>query len=249
MQTPNYIEFSDPRLSSLYDILNPFSDDTKFYIEFTEKYPKSTIIDIGCGTGLLTCELAKLGHKMIGVEPEKSMLEIARHKQYGSEVQWIEGDASKLGSLNADLVIMSGHVAQVFIDDKDWKETLSAAYKALRAGGTLVFDSRNPLLKPWTGWTPENSMREVVHPELGNVTVWSKFLDMTDNRVQYEMHYVFETTGEDLVSVNNLVFRSKEQITESLRDIGFSVEHMYGDWNSNIFEESSREMIFIATKI
>ena len=59
---PNYTEFSDPRLTTLYDTLNPFGDDSEFFCQQAAKLSAQNIIDLGCGTGLLTCELAKRGY-------------------------------------------------------------------------------------------------------------------------------------------------------------------------------------------
>ena len=74
----DHTEFSDPRLVALYDTLNPLSADTTFYLEAAARLRASTIVDVGCGTGLLTCDLAKRGYTMIGVEPERAMLAVAR---------------------------------------------------------------------------------------------------------------------------------------------------------------------------
>ncbi|MCX6735869.1 MAG: class I SAM-dependent methyltransferase [Candidatus Parcubacteria bacterium] len=210
--------------------------------------PASIIVDIGCGTGLLASELAKRGHKVIGVEPEKTMLEVARNRPNGELVHWIEGDATKVGQTNADLAIMTGHVAQVFLDDKKWRETLKAIYKSLRACGTIAFESRNPVVKPWASWVPETSRREKVDPVFGKVVVWSQLRELKDNRARYEMHYHFEKTGEDLVSVNEIIFRSQNEITKSLIDVGFSVQSIYGSWDRGLVNEKSSELIFVAVR-
>jgi len=103
-------EFHDPHLVALYDTLNPFAADTAFYIELAAALCASSIIDIGCGTGLLTCELARRGHRMTGVDPSSAMLDVARHRPGGERVRWIEGGASRLDHAQADLAIMTSHV-------------------------------------------------------------------------------------------------------------------------------------------
>ncbi len=39
---------------------------------------------------------------------------------------------------------MTGHVAQVIADDETWHKTLAAIHRALRPGGRVAFESRNP---------------------------------------------------------------------------------------------------------
>ena len=59
---PNFGEFFDPRLVAIYDTVCPIAEYETFYLDLAAKLSASSIIDIGCGTGLLTCELAKRGH-------------------------------------------------------------------------------------------------------------------------------------------------------------------------------------------
>ena len=39
---------------------------------------------------------------------------------------------------------MTGHVAQFFLTDEHWRAALTALHAALRPGGRLAFESRNP---------------------------------------------------------------------------------------------------------
>ena len=71
---------------------------------------------------------------------------------------------------------------------------------------------------------------------------------VVNKRVRYELHYFFKQSGEDIVSINELVFRSQEEITSDLTDAGFIVEKVYGDWDSSLVTPTSPEMIFVAKK-
>jgi DNA-binding CsgD family transcriptional regulator len=168
---PIFSEFSDPRLVAIYDTVNPIAEYQTFYLELAARLSASSIIDIGCGTGLLSCELAKRGYRLIGVEPSKAMLDVARHR-CGEQVEWIEGDALGLGEVGADLAIMTGHVAQIIRDDEVWSATLIAIREALGPGGRVAFESRNPLAREWTAWTPQASRRRVEDAVVGPVEVW-----------------------------------------------------------------------------
>jgi hypothetical protein len=64
---PNLNEFYDPRLVAVYDTVNPIAEYQAFYLDLASKPSAASIIDTGCGTGLLTCELARRGHRLIGV--------------------------------------------------------------------------------------------------------------------------------------------------------------------------------------
>lgn len=61
-----------------------------------------------------------------------------------------------------------------------------------------------------------------------------------------EIHYLFAQSGEELVSTNELKFRSRAKLGRSLSDAGFSVESVFGDWDGRPADPASRELIFVA---
>ena len=116
--------YSDPRLAAVYDPLNPSDDDILFYLDLAGETPK-TVLDMGCGTGRLACELAARGHQVTGADPAAAMLDIARSRSGGEKVTWIETKAADLSvDTRFDLIIMTGHVFQVFLDDQDVRAAL-----------------------------------------------------------------------------------------------------------------------------
>src|SRR5262245_32573122 len=116
--------YVDPRLVELYGIENTRGADTDFYLRLAASLGTHTILNLGCGTGLLTRELAADGRQVVGVDPAPAMLAYARRQPGAARVRWIEGDSSTLGTPAADLVVMTGNVAQVFLDDSEWATTL-----------------------------------------------------------------------------------------------------------------------------
>jgi SAM-dependent methyltransferase len=242
-EAPTFSEFSDPRLVAIYDTVNPIAEYETFYVDLAEKLSASTIIDIGCGTGLLTCELAKRDHRLIGVEPSSAMLALAGRRACAEGVELIEGDALSLGEVGADLAIMTGHVAQIIWDDEVWYATLAAIHEALGPGGHVAFESRNPLAR---AWTPHASRRRVDDALAGPIEVWFQDPEVAGDLVRYDIHYLFVRSGEELVSHAELKFRTRAELSRSLSDAGFSVESVFGDWDGRPADAASRELIFIA---
>ena len=60
-----------------------------------------------------------------------------------------------LPPMQADLALMTGNVAQVFLTDEDLSATLCGIQGALRPGGHLVFESRRPEYRAWAEWQQE----------------------------------------------------------------------------------------------
>ena len=239
--------YTDPRLAALYDALNPYGADTAFYLGIGAEHPDATVVDVGCGTGLLTVELARQGRRAIGVDPARAMLDIAAARDGGDEVEWIHGTAADLPTAVADLAIMTGHVAQVFVDDDDWSAVLDDLRRALRPGGLLVFESRNPLVAAWDEWTPERSRTELATPD-GVVVAWNEVTDVAQGVVSLVGHYRLPS-GEHVEDPGALRFRTEDELRASLAAAGFAVRRIHGDWTRGPLAHDSRELVVVAEAV
>jgi SAM-dependent methyltransferase len=242
-------EFTDPRLVEIYDTVNRYAADAQpgFYSQLAAELGTLSIVDLGCGTGLITCELARQGYQLIGVDPAPAMLEIARHRSYGDRVNWIEGSASELGAPDADLAIMTGHVAQFFLTDESWQAALRALHNALRPGGWLAFESRNPGAREWEKWSPK-ARWSADDPTAGRINTWMQFHDFRDGIVSYTIHYSFGATGKEIESAGKLRFRTETELRRSLAEAGFNVVRLYGDWDRRPASTTTRELIVVAAR-
>ncbi len=239
------LHYVDPRLVDLYDIENPPGPDFDFFLHLADELNAQRILDLGCGTGLLTRQLAVAGREVTGVDPAAAMLAYARRQPGAERVAWIEGDSSALGTPAADLVLMTGNVAQVFLDDAGWAATLRNIYAALRPGGHLAFESRNPDDRAWERWNPATTFARLDTPH-GPVESWLEVVGVENGRVHFAGHNLFKNSGEVLVVNSTLRFRSHAEISSSLRNAGFTIEQVYGDWAQGPFENTSRMMVFVA---
>lgn len=242
------LHYVDPRLVEQYDRVNPRGPDTDFYYHLAADLQARTIVDLGCGIGLLTRELATGQRQVIGIDPAPVMLAVARRQDVAHRVRWVEGDSGAMGTPDADLVIMTGNVAQIFLDDLDWAATLDAIYVALRPGGYLAFESRNPEARAWEQWNRAATYAMNDTP-YGPIEEWLEVVDVSAGRVRFEGYNVFTDTGETLIVESELRFRTVDELTDSLQKAGFTVEKVYGDWERSSFTSTSRLMVMVARRV
>ncbi|MEM7133825.1 MAG: class I SAM-dependent methyltransferase [Chloroflexota bacterium] len=241
--------YTDPRLVALYDRDNPRGIDTDFYIQLASELNAQQILDLGCGTGTLTCELAIADRHIIGIDPSAAMLAVAREKPGAERVEWIKGDSSQLGGHGVDLAIMTGNVAQVFLDDIEWTTTLNALHAAIHPGGYLAFESRNPVVRAWESWGRDDTYEEIDTP-FGPMTCWMDVLNTDNGIVEFVGYNVFELTGDEVAVSSRLCFRSEAELATSLTNSGFRIKALHGNWNKRPFEsQTSQLMIFVAQRV
>jgi len=242
------LHYTEPRLVSLYDSDNPLGIDSDFFLSLADDIDAKIILDLGCGTGLLTREFFRSHRNVTGIDPSIEMITYAK-KQSGSEnINWIVGDASYIDLQNVDLLVMTGNVSQVFLDDKEWTSTLEYIHDALRPGGILAFESRNPNAKAWETWIPANT-HEIVSSPFGPIETWLDLVSVSNNLVHFQAHNIFKDTGEVLIVNSTLRFRSQKQFSNSLTSSGFKLKNTYGSWTKDAFTPTDPLMIFVAERI
>jgi ubiquinone/menaquinone biosynthesis C-methylase UbiE len=241
--------YTDPRLAAIYDVENAGRHDTDLYLGLAAELGARRVADLGCGTGVLACELAAQGHQVTGLDPAPAMLDIARSRPGAEEVTWIEGTADDLAQASFDLLVMSGHVAQVFIDDQGWLGVLHQVHRALRPNGWLVFESRNPAVEPWRAWNRADSFASF--PAQAGVEAfgsWVETLTTGDGIVTVLGHTVFEPSGDEELVESTLRFRPRNELENDLTTTGFQVRTLYGGWDRAPFDDTNTEMIFVAER-
>ncbi|MBV8462241.1 MAG: class I SAM-dependent methyltransferase [Acidimicrobiales bacterium] len=161
----------------------------------------------------------------MGADPAAASLEVARAKPEAWRVQWFLGDAAHLPEVGADLVTMTGNVAQVFVSDADWSAAVLGCRACLRPGGRWVFETRDPSAQAWRSWTRTETLRRHDVTGVGKVHTWVECTQVDLPRVSFESHFVFEADGhEELVATSTIRFRGRDEVVTDLAAAGLAVE-------------------------
>lgn len=83
----------------------------------------------------------------------------------------------------------------VFLDDSAWNATLRDIFAALRPGGYLAFETRNPDVRSWERWNRETTYSRFESPH-GPVETWVEVDEVKDKLVRFNGHNLFVETGD-----------------------------------------------------
>ncbi|WP_432863853.1 class I SAM-dependent methyltransferase [Microbispora rosea] len=235
--------FAHPRLAAVYDAFDGDRDDLGAYLAIASELGADRVLDVGCGTGSLAVLLADSGRTVMGVDPAEASLRIARSKDRAGRITWIHGDATEVPAFGADLAVMTGNVAQVFLTDDDWSRTLRGIHGALRPRGHLVFETRRPGRRAWEEWASATGPVVLDLPEAGLVEQRIEVTDVSLPLVSFRYTYTFMADGAVVTSDSTLRFRDRDEVETSLAANGYRVLDI-----REAPDRPGREFVFVAKR-
>ena len=215
--------FAEQRLARIYDAFDGPRDDLDAYVAIAGELGAGRVLDVGCGTGCLAIELAGTGRTVVGVDPAAASLEVARTKDGSDAVTWIHGDAAAIPAVGADLALMTGNVAQVFLTEADWTQVLAAVGAALRPRGYLVFETRRPERRAWEEWAADTGPVTLDVPGQGPVEQRREVTAVHLPLVSFRYTYTFLADGAVITSDSTLRFRDRGDLEPALAGQGYRV--------------------------
>ncbi|HEY9439060.1 MAG TPA: SAM-dependent methyltransferase, partial [Streptomyces sp.] len=128
-------------------------------------------------------------------------------------------------------------------DPQMWRKTLRGTYEALRPGGHLVFETRNPARRAWEEWNREASHAVTEIPDVGTVESWVELTEVSEPLVTFRWTYTFGSDGQVLTSDSTLRFRERREVEADLTAQGYVVEAV-----REAPDRPGREFVFVAQR-
>jgi ubiquinone/menaquinone biosynthesis C-methylase UbiE len=132
-------------------------------LELLNPQPGERILDVGCGTGQLTAEIARAGAQVVGLDYSEDMLSDAR-KNF-PDLEFVLGDASRF-HFDQPFDAVFSNAALHWVKDADG--AVASVARALRAGGRFVaeFGGKGNIA------TVQAALRAVLGPSADEQSPW-----------------------------------------------------------------------------
>ena len=137
--------------AQVYDLFMdnvPYDQWCGYITELLREYgiQDGLVLELGCGTGVLTRKLAAKGYDMIGVDYSEDMLEIAMdHRQEGEDILYLLQDMREFelyGTVRAAVSICDS--MNYIVEYQDLVQVMKLVNNYLDPGGIFIFDLNTP---------------------------------------------------------------------------------------------------------
>ncbi|MDI2588185.1 class I SAM-dependent methyltransferase [Psychrobacillus sp. NEAU-3TGS] len=201
---------------------------------------RKRLVDIGCGTGVLSVKFAKAGYDVIGVDLSEAMLTIAHNRslEQGTDISFLCQSMAELDGIDdIDVAVIAIDSLNYLETLEEVKQTFERIYKALTSDGQLFFDVHSlykmDTIFPDGPFTYEDEQVAYIwHTEIGDES-HSIYHDMT--------FFVRDETGyyERFEESHYQRTYPLETFTELLKQIGFASVVV----STSIFDEQDEKEI------
>ena len=247
----------------LYDVaVSDWPGEIDFYRALAIEVKKrgGSILEIGCGTGRVTLQLAQEGVSMVGMDFSPAMLGIARQKSQGlPNIRWMEGDMLAFELKECfDLIIIPGHSFQFMLTPEDQAACLNCIRQHLTPRGKLVLHINHDDLS-WLGGLVEGRGTDFKlkgeyrqNSTKGSVRAWTAWSYEAGTQTASAVD-AWEYLGEDGTVMERKESAPKRlhvvfpfEMEHLLARVGFEVEALYGDFFQHELQNTSPDMIWVA---
>lgn len=198
------------------------------FIEIEIDYNRQLkILDVGCGTGRHSVELAKRGYSVTGIDLSPQMIKraVQKREEAGVEVEFKVNDARDLPFFDEfDLAIMlcEGGFPLMETDEMNF-EILKNIKKSLRENGKLIFTTLNGLFPLF------HSVKEFIDKESdgGNASYDPNSFDLMTFR-DHSTITVKDDFGKELELKANERYYVPSEITWLLKSLKFTNIEIFG---------------------
>ena len=231
----------------LYDALLPVGAHVPFYVELARQQG-GAVLELACGTGLLTIPIAVDGRPTVGIDLSRPMLKAARTRASaaGAAVGFLQADMRHFAlGREFDLIFIARNSLLHLLSTGDLLAAFTAVRRHLARDGIFAFDIFNPNVRMLA--QPPGQRVQVMEVEtqmFGPLRVEAASDYDSSTQVNHATWYISTSDKQD-AWIAPLVLRSifPQELPLLLSAAGFELISRFGELSREPFGPGSRAQV------
>lgn len=235
------------KLADFYDSMIDFESAIERRVVLLKPYTvgKSIALDLGCGTGIDSISLSRLGLQVDAVDQSEGMISraILNSKRFKSEINYTVSGIKQFnpGGQKYDLVLSLGN-SLANNSENELTEILNEIRKYLTSSGSVLIQILNFNLLPSEGHFPINKSEN-------DSLFINRYYEIEKDRINFIIEFEDKFRNKKGSIKTQIYPHSKELLTKFFVSSEFKVE-FFGGLNKTEFDPyESRDLVILATKI
>ncbi|MCL2444380.1 MAG: class I SAM-dependent methyltransferase [Treponema sp.] len=201
------------------------------------------VLDLCCGLGRISCELAQMGFAVTGVDITESFLKAAKEDaEYEKlDIEYIKCDAREFIRPDYFDTIVNLYISfGYFTDQKDDLKVLRNVYESLKKDGAFIIETLGK----------EISSRDFVEAEWferAGYTMLTEY-EPLDSWTFLKNRWILIKDGKRLEKTFIQRLYSASELRTILQEAGFKTIEIYGDWDESPYNHHANKLIAVGRK-
>jgi len=212
-------------------------------VDLLEIAPPDHILDLGCGIGRFSLELARRGFQVTGVDRTRSYLDQTREQaeKEGLNIEYIRDDMrtfSRPDSFNSVISMFTSF--GYFEDPEDDRQVVVNVFDSLKTGGTFIIDAQGKE-------TLARKFRERDWNEADGV-IWLQERKVSQNwSWMWNRWIMLKDKERTEFEISHRLYAGTEMAT-LLTGCGFKQVDIYGNFDGDPYDHKARRLVVVGHK-
>ncbi|MCB8942749.1 MAG: class I SAM-dependent methyltransferase [Ardenticatenaceae bacterium] len=247
-------------IAHYYDLTHAdLRDDLPLLHQLAQEAGNGRILECGCGTGRILIPLARAGCTLTGLDSSPMMLDIAREKlareapQVQAQVTLVAGDMTQVKDDGRFALIIIPYNTLLHLTPTQVSQTFTHLRQVLAANGRLYIDLINPFA---IAQTPNDRMltHESTFTDPTNHHTVLQFASnwLDDEQQTLNITWIYDATPANGGAIHRTITQFRyhylypHELELRLKQSGFQLQAMWGNYDCSPFTEESERLILIA---
>jgi SAM-dependent methyltransferase len=201
------------------------------------------VLDLCCGFGRVSAELARRGFAVTGVDITESYLRTAREDAAWEklDIEYVSADARTFRRLDFFDIAVNLYISFGYFENpEDDRTVMRNVFESLKSGGVFIIETLGK----------EIAVRDFVEAEWFERAGWTVLTEYeaVDSWTRLKNRWILIKDGKRLEKIFTQRLYAASELRQLMFDAGFAAVEIYGNWDESPYDQNAAKLIAVGRK-